>query len=195
MLRGISYTDCRWQMRRQQPYLFPAGAQFSRDNLVLHAAGRRHVVNDFAGPLSIKSVIRDEVHWPVYGRQLLVDSNTFLVLDDGQRYSMNQTAREYLHGNVDRAISLEEVSREACISRYHLHRAFKRVFRMTPHAYLTGLRLERARVLLQRGHAVTDAAMELGFMSLSAFSRLFRARYPLPPSKVPKIRKIGQAQR
>jgi len=300
-------------MTRQQPFLFPSGAQFSRDSLVLHATGQRHVVNDFAGPLSIKSVIRGEVHWTVDGRHLLVDSNTFLVLDAGQGYSMNidaprpvetccvffrsnfveetaqdvttsleasldspvrgaprlqfisrlhsdakgailpqlwslgkrcsrelqpssfeedfltlsqnllmlykeikaqyarvpaakpstreelfrrlQTAREYLHGNVDRPISLEEVSREACVSRYHLHRAFKRVFRLTPHAYLTGLRLERARVLLQNGQPVTDAAMDLGFTSLSAFSRLFRARYGLPPSAVPKIRKIGQAQR
>jgi AraC-like DNA-binding protein len=66
---------------------------------------------------------------------------------------------------------------------------------LTPHAYLTGLRLERARVLLQGGHTVTDAAMDLGFTSLSAFSRLFRARYGMAPSKVPEIRKIGQAQR
>lgn len=292
-------------------YLFPNGSQFGPDNLVLHATARRHVVNEFAGPLSIKSVIRGEVHWTVGGRNLLVDPNTFLVLDDGQRYSMSidaekpvetccvffrkgfveeiahdattslqtsldspwrdaprmhflsrlhsdskgavlpqlwslanrcsqelqpssfeedfltlsqnllmfyrevkaqfsrvpaakastreelfrrlQIAREYLHGNVDRRISLEEVSREACVSRYHLHRAFTRVFRETPHAYLTALRLERARTLLQSGHAVTDAAMDLGFTSLSAFSRLFRARYGLPPSSIQKIRKIGQA--
>lgn len=299
-------------MKKQQPqFLFPDGSRFGADNLVLHATGRRHVVNEFAGPLSIKSVIRGEVHWTIDGRNLLVDPNTFLVLDDGQRYSMNvdaekpvetccvffrsgfveesaqdattpieasldspwraaprlhflsrlhldskavilpqlwslaercsrelqpssfeedfltlsrnllmfyrevkaqvarvpaakastreelfrrlQIAREYLHSNIDRRISLEEVSRNACVSRYHLHRAFRRVYRLTPHAYLTGLRLARARGLLQNGRAVTDVAIDVGFTSLSAFSRLFRARYGLPPSSVPKIRKIGQA--
>ncbi len=104
-----------------------------------------------------------------------------------------QIAREYLHGNIDRRISLEEVSREACVSRYHLHRAFRRVFRLTPHAYLTRLRLERARALLQSGSPVTDDAMDVGFTSLSAFSRLFRARYGQPPSSIHKIRKIEQA--
>jgi AraC family transcriptional regulator len=295
----------------QPQFLFPAGSRFRRDNLVLHAIGRRHVVNDFAGPLSIKTVVRGEVQWIVQDRRLLVDSNTFLVLADGQRYSMNidsakpvetccvffrsgfveevaqdattplkasldspwrdapqlaflsrlhsdsdrafllnvwsladrcseelqpssfeedflklsqnvlmfyrevkaqflrvpaaktstrqelfrrlQIAREYLHESVGRRISLEEVSREACISRYHLHRAFRRVFRLTPHAYVTALRLNRARSLLQSGRPVTDVAMDIGFTSVSAFTRLFRSRYGVSPSSVPKIRKIGQA--
>jgi len=295
----------------QPQFLFPAGSRFGGDNLVLHATGRRHVVNDFAGPLSIKTVVRGEVQWIVGNRHLLVDSNTFLVLADGQRYSMNidsakpaetccvffrsgfveevaqdattpleasldfpwrdapqlaflsrlhsdsdraflpniwsladrcseelqpssfeedflklsenvlmfyrevkteflrvpaakastrqelfrrlQIAREYLHESVGRRISLEEVSREACISRYHLHRAFRRVFRLTPHAYVTALRLNRARSLLQSGRPVTDVAMDIGFTSVSAFTRLFRSRYGVPPSSVPKIRKIGQA--
>jgi AraC-like DNA-binding protein len=81
------------------------------------------------------------------------------------------------------------------VSRYHLHRAFKRVFRLTPHAYLTALRLERARSLLQNGQAVTAAAVEVGFTSLSAFTRLFRSRYGHSPSLVSKNRKIGQAQK
>jgi AraC family transcriptional regulator len=106
-----------------------------------------------------------------------------------------QIAREYLHGSVDRRISLEQLSREACVSRYHLLRAFQHVFRQTPHAYLTALRLERARSLLQDGRSVTSTAMDVGFTSVSAFTRRFRAHYGIPPSAVSKIRKIGQAQR
>src|SRR5947207_9945189 len=70
-------------------YLFPSGCQFGRDNLVLHAASRRHVVNDFPGPLSIKTVINGQVTWTVDGRDIVVDSNSFLILNDGQKYSMN----------------------------------------------------------------------------------------------------------
>lgn len=297
----------------QNPFLFPNGSEFGKDNLVLHASGRRHVVEDFHGPLSIKSVMRGEVAWIVDGRDLVVDSSAFVVLNDGQPYSMNidsprsletccaffqagfveqvaqdatsplqssldapfrdaprleflsrlhtdstrsilphlwslaercsnelqpssfeedflvlsksllslyreitaqvtrvpaakastreelfrrlQIAREYLHSNIDRRISLEEVAREACVSRYHLHRTFTRVFRQTPHAYVTSLRLARAHSLLESGRTVTDVAMDAGFTSLSAFSRLFRSRYGRAPSSVPKIRKIGQAHR
>lgn len=104
-----------------------------------------------------------------------------------------QIAREYLHGSLHTRVSLEDVGREACISPYHLHRAFKRVFRLTPHAYLTRLRLERARALLQSGNTALETTLELGFASPSAFTRLFRAHYGVPPSAHSKIRKIGQA--
>jgi len=71
------------------PYLFPAEARFHSDNLVLHARGRRHVVNNFAGPNSIKAVMRGEVSWVVGNRELLVDENSFLFLSAGEPYSMD----------------------------------------------------------------------------------------------------------
>src|SRR5213595_428842 len=88
----------RMQMRqntsRDQPpsspsYLFPPSAQFGMDNLVLHARAKRHKVTDFAGPLSIKTVVEGRVVWKVDGRDLEVDSSSLLVLGDGQRYSMD----------------------------------------------------------------------------------------------------------
>src|SRR5262245_65303314 len=70
-------------------YLFPDGCQFGRDNLVLHASARRHRVENFPGPLSIKTVIDGQVTWIVDGRELVVDTGSFLVLNDGQKYSMS----------------------------------------------------------------------------------------------------------
>src|SRR5690349_878444 len=70
-------------------YLFPLGAQFGADNLVLHARAKRHKVTDFAGPLSIKTVVEGRVVWRVDGRDLAVDPSSFLVLGDGQKYSMD----------------------------------------------------------------------------------------------------------
>jgi AraC-like DNA-binding protein len=106
-----------------------------------------------------------------------------------------QVAREYLHGSTQKRLSLGEVSRAACISPFHLHRSFKRVFRLTPHAYVTNLRLQRAKALLEEGNTALETAMELGFASPSAFTRLFRSYYGVPPSQHSKIRKIGQATR
>ena len=110
-------------------------------------------------------------------------------------YRRLQIAREYLHNNLDKPISLEDVSREACLSRFHLHRTFKQVFRATPHVYLTNLRLERARSLLYEGNSVLDTTMALGFSSSTAFTRLFRTRYGIPPSVHRKNSKIRQAVR
>lgn len=74
------------------PYLFPAGAQLGEDNVVLHASSRTHRVDEYAGPLSIKTVLRGRVSWMVGGRELVVDRSSFLVIAAGERYSMNINA-------------------------------------------------------------------------------------------------------
>ena len=157
-------------------FLFPANSRIGRDNLALQATARRHIVNDYRE-------VREQ-----FSRVPAIKAATKQEL-----FRRLQIAREYLHGNVDRPVSPEEVSREACISRYHLHRAFQHVFRVTPHAYITKLRLDRARSQLHDGERVTDVALAAGFTSLPAFTRLFHSRYGIPPSSVFKISKIGQA--
>jgi len=76
-------------MQRGAPYLFPAGARLGEHNLVLHASAKRHSINGYAGPLSIKTVLRGRVSWVVGSREFVVDPSSFLVLATGERYSMN----------------------------------------------------------------------------------------------------------
>src|SRR5687768_12121628 len=97
MLTTVHVCSTLRTMRPHRPprppqYLFPNGAQFGVDNLVLHARATRHTVTEFPGPLSIKSVIKGQVAWIVDGRNLVVDSRSFLVLNDGQKYSMDLDA-------------------------------------------------------------------------------------------------------
>src|SRR3954463_6771935 len=73
----------------RQPYLFPEGARLSKDNVVLRARAQRHRVENYAGPLSIKTVLAGQVAWTVGGRELLVDRSSLLVLSAGEKYSMN----------------------------------------------------------------------------------------------------------
>ncbi|MBI4903546.1 MAG: helix-turn-helix transcriptional regulator [Acidobacteria bacterium] len=73
----------------QTPYLFPLGARLGEDNVVLRARSRRHRVDNYAGPLSIKTVLKGEVAWIVGGRRLVVDPSSFLIIAAGELYSMN----------------------------------------------------------------------------------------------------------
>jgi AraC family transcriptional regulator len=283
-------------------YLFPLGAQFGVDNLVLHARAKRHKVTDFAGPLSIKTVVEGRVVWRVDGRDLAVDPSSFLVLGDGQKYSMDLDAaapvetacvffrsgfveavaqdittsveaslddpqrsapplphilrlhanpessivqrtqslarrcsddlqpsgfeqdflevsrdvlliyeevrsqmarvpavkhgtreellrrleygREYIHGHVEGKLSLDDVAKAACLSRYHFHRLFSKVFEQTPHAYITDIRMTRAHSLLRSGLPVNEVCEAVGFTSTSTFGRRFRQRYHVAPGAV-----------
>lgn len=91
-------------------------------------------------------------------------------------------ARLLIDACFDRPLNLEAISSEACFSRYHFIRLFKRVFKKTPHQYLTERRIERAKELLASSPlSVTDVCFEVGFQSLGSFSTLFHKRVGLPP--------------
>ncbi len=70
--------------------------------------------------------------------------------------------------------ALEEIGREAGCSPFYLSRTFSRETGMTIPQYLRKLRMERAAELLKSGqYNVTEAALEVGYSSLSHFSQAF----------------------
>ena len=86
-------------------------------------------------------------------------------------------ARHFIDERYAMPLDLEKISREACLSRYHFLRLFRRAFSMTPHQYLIQRRIAKAKELLRlRSLSVTDVCFEVGFESLGSFSSLFRKR-------------------
>ena len=84
-------------------------------------------------------------------------------------------ARDYLHAHLSAPISLSDVAAAACLSPFHLLRVFRSVFGQTPHQYLNGCRLDRAKFLLEKTRIpVTAICLECGFTSLGSFSALFQ---------------------
>ena len=84
-------------------------------------------------------------------------------------------ARRYIDECYDLPLDLTEISKQACLSRYHFLRLFRDTFATTPHQYLIRRRIEKAKELLRsRGLSVTDVCFEVGFQSLGSFSSLFR---------------------
>jgi AraC-like DNA-binding protein len=289
----------------------PKRGSLGEANLILVARARQHSVRDFPGPLSIKHVVDGRVAWKSGRQERWVDESSFLLLNDGEPYSMDidgdtetetcvvffkhgfvesaaralsspdlhllddpfreplplgfisrlhrrdqcviprlaavrdaalagacememedafltlangllrvhqetlhrlrgipaarlstrtellrrvERAREYLHAQAGGPVTLAAAAQAACLSPFHLHRVFTRVFGQTPHSYLSALRLERAAALLKKGVPVTSACLSAGFESLGSFSSLFRKRFGCPPSALhPKFRKIREA--
>ena len=86
-------------------------------------------------------------------------------------------ARKYIDERYDLPLDLKEISRAACLSRFHFLRLFRDTFETTPHQYLIKKRIEKAKWLLRaRSLSVTDICFEVGFESLGSFSSLFRKR-------------------
>jgi len=105
-------------------------------------------------------------------------------------YRRLERARELIASDLAGDLTLDRLARAACLSPYHFHRAFTQTYRETPHRYVTRLRLERARRLLERSDApVTAICRESGFESLGSFATLFRRRFGLSPRPFRAARK------
>jgi AraC-like DNA-binding protein len=81
---------------------------------------------------------------------------------------------------------LEEMGRRVGCSHFHLSRIFTQEMGKTISAYLRDLRMERAAELLREGKMnVTEAAMEVGYSSLSHFTVAFRETFACCPGLYP----------
>lgn len=83
-------------------------------------------------------------------------------------------AKLFMDKHFDERINLDKIADEAYFSRFHFTRLFKRTYGKTPHQYLSRVRIEKAKLLLQENRTVADVCFSVGFESVSSFSGLFK---------------------
>jgi AraC-like DNA-binding protein len=71
-------------------------------------------------------------------------------------------------------ISLEDASKAAGVGLYHLIRLFTKHLGLTPHAYLTQVRIAKSRQLLRLGAPVAQVALDVGFADQAHFTKRFK---------------------
>ncbi|MGH3149025.1 MAG: helix-turn-helix domain-containing protein [Rubrobacter sp.] len=99
----------------------------------------------------------------------------------GEERRAIQQVREYLEDNHACNVSLEELSRLANLSPFHLTRVFSERVGMPPHAYQNQVRVARARELLLRGWPIAQTAFETGFADQSHLTRHFKRLVGVAP--------------
>lgn len=79
-------------------------------------------------------------------------------------------------------ISLRDMSRVAYISEFHFNRVFHQITGLPPAKFISAMRLDEAkRLLLNTSLSITDISFEVGYTSLSTFTRRFTQRVGLGP--------------
>lgn len=91
--------------------------------------------------------------------------------------------RDYLESHFGQEVTLAQLSQVAGLSPFHLLRAFRRVFGMTPRAYLTQVRVSHAKRLLRAGLPITQVALEAGFNDPSHLTRRFKQVVGVTPGQ------------
>ena len=97
-------------------------------------------------------------------------------------YQRIAAAKVYIDDNYHESIDLEQISQQAFLSPFHFHRIFRKVYRQTPHQYVTRKRIEKAKDLLTENKPVTEVCNEVGFESIGSFSTLFKKEIGFAPT-------------
>lgn len=100
-------------------------------------------------------------------------------------------ARDYIHENTGRAISLEQLAQHAECGYRTLQIRFNEVYGMSPMAYARYVRLSLAHedMRMADGDAnVRDVASKWGFSHMGAFTRAYRKQFGVLPSRTRRTR-------
>jgi len=85
----------------------------------------------------------------------------------------------------DEAFGVDDLAREACLSRTHLNRKLHALTNLSSGEFIRYMRLQRARELLENdAGSIAEIAYQVGFGNLSHFSASFRERFGVLPSHV-----------
>jgi AraC-like DNA-binding protein len=94
-----------------------------------------------------------------------------------------EMAKEYILQHYKEDISLQQLAQHCCVSAFHFSRIFKTILEVSPHQYLTGIRLQHAKHLVQSTvQPVADIAFEYGFNSPEHFAVAYRQQFRISPS-------------
>jgi AraC-like DNA-binding protein len=194
-------------MRFEAAFLLRAGgaalAGLGADLLTPHSApDRRAVLAGFQAPPALLQAARDIADCRLadgLSRRLYLCSKAIealsvavsalqnapaksVVLRPEERLRLEK-ARQLIEKRFDADWTIVRLSREVGLNERKLKDGFRELVGNSVHAYLKQVRLDMAASLLQEGSSVTEAAMAVGFDSLSHFSKAFAAAKGVSPSR------------
>ena len=159
----------------------PREAEFES---ILDLLGRRSLNKDHADQLRsawlhTKTVSPERYQGMVvllqnFAEQLSQHAESLAIIEEGTEPAAIARARKFIHSNLDQALPLGAVARQAGLSESHFCRLFKEATGLTLTDYVNRCRIEWAKRELLRPEArVSEIAFLVGYQSLSQFNRSF----------------------
>ncbi|NNF53581.1 MAG: AraC family transcriptional regulator, partial [Acidimicrobiales bacterium] len=90
---------------------------------------------------------------------------------------------ERVSSRPDEVVTIDDMAAQVGMSRAVFHRKFKQATTMSPIQFVKAMRLNNAAMRIAKGTSVNEAAMEVGYVSSSQFSREFKRLYGQSPKQ------------
>lgn len=126
------------------------------------------------------AAIVDEIYY-----RLLSDERggelRFLLQQRGEIQRISKVV-EYIHQNLDKPVSVEDLAAMLHMSRTAFFQNFKDVMHVSPYQYVKSVKLYEAQRLLKEGKKANEAGYLVGYSSPAQFSREYKRHFGFAPS-------------
>ena len=93
-------------------------------------------------------------------------------------------AKQFVQSHAEEPITLADVVKHVHVSRFHFCKLFKKATGMTLTAYVTRVRVEKAKTLLSDPSLrVSEVVFAAGFGSIPQFNSVFKQHVGMPPTE------------
>ena len=168
-------------------------ARYRHSGVLRPSEKSRHVLLPLLRGMAEAQENQDAYASPLLARALLLE---FLVqlnrtaLDGQAAYlhtgSLNYQVSgliSYINSHLEEELSIDLLSRQCCLSPYHMMRLFKEETGCTIGSYISQKRLSLARDLMAEGLSATQSCFRCGFSSYSAFLRAYKRQFGETPGR------------
>lgn len=134
-----------------------------------------------ATPLLRPGIMRELHYWLLTGSH---GEDLRALADPGSQATRLGAAIALLRLEYRSRISVDQLADAAAMSLTAFHKHFKHLTSLTPVQYQKRLRLiEARRLMLDEGFSASSAAFEVGYESISQFTREYRRMFQAPPKR------------
>lgn len=155
----------------------------ARDPQIEHVASAVHAALAMGVPL--ERLFAESLGTALVARMLRrFASDTPTVVKGGLSKRQLQRVVDHIEGNIDESLSLGDLAGVAGISVSHFKTQFRRSMNMPVHQYVIQRRVERAKILILDGEAISQVALDAGFAHQSHLARCMRRVLGLSPAEL-----------
>lgn len=167
--------------------------RYSRDNCITGAIEAEKIVPLFDIIKGINPSVQKNTARGVALAILGIYADTFENREKSVENACFDSARLLIDNNFYKSdFDISVICASLGISRATLHRCFIKVCGISPGAYISKYRLDRAKEFLMRGFSVKSAAFSCGFSDSLYFSKVFKREEGISPGRYRREKAVNE---